>query len=66
MRACAQARVDAQLKPLQLALDDVVARLAKGGQLPSFGSLAEWAQVRRKRFLAPAPCPCVVVLTILV
>ena len=43
--ACSQAKVEAQLRPLQACLDDITGRLQKGGRLPAFGSLAEWAQV---------------------
>ena len=47
-----QAKVEQQLKPLQAALDAIAARLGKGGKVPSFGSLTEWAQVPSANTLA--------------
>lgn len=41
-----QEKMEEQLQPLFALLEDIQGRLARGGKIPSFGSLKDWALVR--------------------
>ena len=38
--------MEEQLQPLLALLEDIQGRLARGGKIPNFGSLKDWALVR--------------------
>lgn len=38
--------MEEQLKPLFALLEDINSKLAKGGKVPYFGTLKDWAQAR--------------------
>lgn len=40
-----QEKLEEQLRPLFALLEDIQGRLAKGGKVPNFGSLKDWALV---------------------
>lgn len=54
---CPQEKMEEQLRPLFAALEEIQGRLAKGGSIPNFGSLKDWALVSTLCCLPSAPKP---------
>ncbi len=47
-----QEKLEEQLQPLFALLEEIQGRLARGGKIPSFGTLKDWALVCRLLWLS--------------